>query len=100
MMGHKICFSEEIWPIIPKLSLLLLLIWSPVNAHQKHKFVYILYKQCCKFTEVCDILLFIIFMVNVNAPSNISANLGPVVQSIVSLMSSLRGQLLKCFATL
>ena len=30
MMGHKICFSEEIWPIIPKLSLLLLLIWSPV----------------------------------------------------------------------
>ena len=29
MMGHKICFSEEIWPIIPKLSLLLLLIWSP-----------------------------------------------------------------------
>ena len=29
MMGHKICFSEEIWIIIPKLSLLLLLIWSP-----------------------------------------------------------------------
>ena len=29
MMGHKICFSGEIWPIIPKLSLLLLLIWSP-----------------------------------------------------------------------
>ena len=29
MMAHKICFSEEIWIIIPKLSLLLLLIWSP-----------------------------------------------------------------------
>ena len=29
MMGHKICFYEEIWIIIPKLSLLLLLIWSP-----------------------------------------------------------------------
>ena len=29
MMGHKICFYEEILIIIPKLSLLLLLIWSP-----------------------------------------------------------------------
>ena len=28
MMGHKICFYEEIWIIIPKLSLLLLLIWT------------------------------------------------------------------------
>ena len=28
MMGHKICFYEEIWIIIPTLSLLLLLIWS------------------------------------------------------------------------
>ena len=27
-------------------------------------------------------------------------NLGPVVQSIVSLTSSLRGQLVKCFMTL
>ena len=26
MMAHKICFSEKIWIIIPKLSLLLLLI--------------------------------------------------------------------------
>ena len=34
MMGHKICFSEEIWIIIPKLSLLLLLIWSPENKHE------------------------------------------------------------------
>ena len=29
MRGHNICFSEEILKIIPKLSLLLLLIWSP-----------------------------------------------------------------------
>ena len=29
MMGHKICFYEEVLIIIPKLSLLLLLIWSP-----------------------------------------------------------------------
>ena len=28
MMGHKICFSGEIRLIIPKLSLLPLLIWS------------------------------------------------------------------------
>ena len=28
MMGHKICFYEEICIIIPILSLLLLLIWS------------------------------------------------------------------------
>ena len=32
MMGHKICFYEEIWIIIPKLSLLLLLIWSTVRV--------------------------------------------------------------------
>ena len=28
MMGHKICFVEEIWVIIPNLSLLLLFFWS------------------------------------------------------------------------
>ena len=28
MMDHKICFNGEIWIIIPKLSLLPLLIWS------------------------------------------------------------------------
>ena len=27
-MGQKICFNREIWLIIPKLSLLPLLIWS------------------------------------------------------------------------
>ena len=32
-------------------------------------------------------------------PSKITANLGPVVQSIVSLKSLLRGQLFKCFTT-
>ena len=30
MVGHRICFYGEIWLIIPKLSLLLLLIWSTV----------------------------------------------------------------------
>ena len=29
MRGHNICFNGEILKIIPKLSLLLLLIWSP-----------------------------------------------------------------------
>ena len=28
MIGHDICFKRVIWKIIPKLSLLLLLIWS------------------------------------------------------------------------
>ena len=32
MRGHNICFNGEILKIIPKLSLLLLLIWSPVLA--------------------------------------------------------------------
>ena len=32
MQGHKICFYGEIWLIIPKLSLLPLLIWSTVTA--------------------------------------------------------------------
>ena len=31
MMAHKICFAEEIWIIIHKLSLLLLS-WSPENT--------------------------------------------------------------------
>ena len=31
---------------------------------------------------------------------NVKTKLGPVVQSIVSLMSLLRGQLFKCFTTL
>ena len=39
-----------------------------------------------------------------NTPSSVkdqqAMNLGPVVQSIVSLTSSLRGQLIKCFMTL
>ena len=33
-------------------------------------------------------------------PSSALVSQGPVVQSIVSLTSSLRGQLVKCFATL
>ena len=31
MMGHNICFKAAIWKIIPKLSLLPLLIWSTEN---------------------------------------------------------------------
>ena len=33
MTGHKICFYGEIWLIIPKFSLLPLLIWSTVNSY-------------------------------------------------------------------
>ena len=32
MMGHKMCSNGTIWKIIPKLSLLLLLIWSTVSG--------------------------------------------------------------------
>ena len=32
MMGHKICFYGEIWLVIPKLSLFLVLIGSPERA--------------------------------------------------------------------
>ena len=34
MMGHKICFYGEIWLIIPKLSLLPLLMWSTAIWNQ------------------------------------------------------------------
>ena len=34
MVGHKICFYGEIRPIILKLSLLLLLIWSSGNINK------------------------------------------------------------------
>ena len=33
MRGHKICFNGEMWIIIPKLSMLPLLIWSTGNLH-------------------------------------------------------------------
>ena len=33
MMDNKICFHEEIWLIIPKSSLLPLLIWSTASLH-------------------------------------------------------------------
>ena len=42
MMGHKICFSEEIWIIIPKLSLLLLLIWSPAYRAKSGDITYLI----------------------------------------------------------
>ena len=34
MMGHKICFYGELWLLIPKLSLLPLLIWSTDHIYQ------------------------------------------------------------------
>ena len=34
MMGHKICFNLEIWPIVPKSSLLPLLICSTDTCHR------------------------------------------------------------------
>ena len=37
MMAHKICFNEEIWIIIPKLSLLLLLIRSTEKVSEVHR---------------------------------------------------------------
>ena len=39
MMGHKICFYEEIWIIIPKLSLLPLRIWSIVVLLRQRKLI-------------------------------------------------------------
>ena len=40
MVGHKIYFDEKIWLIIPKLSLLLLLIWSSA-------LIYMIYLSEC-----------------------------------------------------
>ena len=37
MMGHNICLYEEIWLIIPKLSLLSLLNWSIVSDDNSEK---------------------------------------------------------------
>ena len=36
MLGHKICFNEEIGIIIPKLSLLTLLICSTAMSNKNH----------------------------------------------------------------
>ena len=36
MKGHKICVCDKIWKIIPKLSLLPLLIYSTAIAKNKH----------------------------------------------------------------
>ena len=63
MMGHNLCFKGVIWKIIPKLTLSSLLNWGTVISA--------------------------IFAIR----DNFKDFLGPVVQSIVSLTSSLRGQL-------
>ena len=36
MMGRNICFKGVIWNIIPKLSLLTLLIWSSVFLYRSY----------------------------------------------------------------
>ena len=60
MMGHKICFYEEIWLIIPKLSLLLLLICS-TESSESFIFVFAIrseiasYKNGLKVTKVLSL---------------------------------------------
>ena len=50
MMGHKIRSDEEIWLIIPKLSLLPLLIWSTDSISVITEYDYdLLLKLCVKF---------------------------------------------------
>ena len=46
MMGRNIHFIGVIWKIIPKLSLLRLLIWSTVNVHIKELFLYKINSEC------------------------------------------------------
>ena len=95
MMGHNISFKEIICKIIPKLSLLLLLIWSTAKAFEMR-----CYQRLLNISDKD-------YVTNEDDCRNIQATIGeydklqgPVVQSIVSLMSSLRGQLVKCFTTL
>ena len=73
MMGHKICFYEEIWIIIPKLSHLPLLIWSSdlVVLHYFYKqgcnkvicFLACLYvsteSYCCRFDGGVSMSIFV-----------------------------------------
>ena len=51
------------------------------------------------FTDVVD-KFYNMIEVNKVGEGHVDIDLGPVVQSIVSLTSSLRGQLVKCFSTL
>ena len=37
MMGHKNCFQEEMWLIIPKLSLLPFLIWTTASVSNRYQ---------------------------------------------------------------
>ena len=48
MMGHKMCFYGEIRLIIPKLSLLSLLIWSTLQRHAQ-----IMKQQVIKNISLC-----------------------------------------------
>ena len=57
--------------------------------------------QILEFFTVCKIIIVIVLVNALGALQEImTAGQGPVVQSIVSLTSSLRGQLVKCFTTL
>ena len=49
MIGHKICFYGEMWLIIPKLSLLPLLIWSTEARELKRAGEFIRIKMVCSF---------------------------------------------------
>ena len=53
MMGHKICLFGEIWKIISKLYLLLLLIWSSVenelDLRKSHFFIICISVNISKF---------------------------------------------------
>ena len=65
MMGHIICFYREMWLIIPKLSLLPLLIWSTGVAvfGTWHVFplLYLAWAWCSLFTEAGQIFKLFFF---------------------------------------
>ena len=52
MMGQKICFCALMWLIIPKLSLLLLLIWSSVNIYI-YMDIYLQQTSCISIANAC-----------------------------------------------
>ena len=65
MVGHKICSNGEIWLIIPKLSLLPLLIWSTAKGsleivvYEKDR----IRKYSCHFSEVLILRVMSFFLI-------------------------------------
>ena len=55
MMGHKICFYGELWLLIPKLSLLPLLIWStdPIYQMNPKSSIFMIGVASSKNTRFC-----------------------------------------------